>query len=422
MKKFYLILLSLSVLLFSGCSKGVNALNPFQEEKKVYGFSFINGTVVEVFGNNVIIEIEDRDVVVGNSYEDKLTNKIIKSSMLIPGMKTFIGKETAYVKDVRINQITFSLDKTNLSKDQSVKIFIPKKTIAIMDFSLIGMSSSTMNKFAMEDMTTKMVQSGQYVVVERNKIDTILKEHKLADSGLMDKKSASKIGKLVSANIILTGSFAKKSNQWNVNLRLVDVSTGIIISAINDKIDLSEFRPKQSLDSSNITITFEDNQFTNHWLKNILNKKGAKSKISIDSSNGANQTNKSYKIDYFFPKQKSISVFFNKRLRDVSSYQGIKFFAKSEGSTVLGLSVNDQNYDNAYINRWNTLINISSNWKEYKIPFNELVLSKLYERNNPGGDGKFDLDNIESIAFWVKGKFNTTNERKSMWIDEISFY
>ncbi len=422
MKRFYCIVLGLTVLLFSGCSKNVNALNPFQEAKKVYGFSFIKGTVIEVFGNNVIIEIEDRDVVVGDSYEDKLTNKIIKSSILITGMKTFIGKETAYVEDVRINQITFKLEKANLSQGQSVKIFIPKKTIAVMDFSLIGMSSSSMNKFAMEDMTTKLVQSGQYVVVEREKIDTILKEHKLADSGLMDKKSASKIGKLVSANIILTGSFAKKSNQWNVNLRLVDVSTGIIISAINDKINLDEFRPKQSLDNTNITITFEDDKFTNHWLKNILNKKGAKSKASIDSNNGANQTKKSYKLDCFFPKEKSTSVFFNKRLRDISNYQGIRFFAKSESSTTIGVTINDQNYDNAYINRWNTLINLSSTWREYKIPFNELVLSKLYERNNPGGDGKFDLDNVESIAFWIKGKFNTTNERKSIWIDEITFY
>lgn len=134
MKKIYLIILGLTILLFSGCSKNVNALNPFQETKKVYGFSFINGTVIEVFGNNIIIEIEDRDVVIGDSYEDKLTNKIIKISILITGMKTFIGKETAYVEDVRKNQITFKLEKTNLSSGQAVKIFIPKKTIAIMDF------------------------------------------------------------------------------------------------------------------------------------------------------------------------------------------------------------------------------------------------------------------------------------------------
>jgi len=419
MKKTYCILLSLTILLFSGCS---NNTNLFKQEKKVYGFSFIQGKVLETFGDKVIIEIEEKDVVLGDSYEDKLTNKIIKNSLLITGMKTYIGKETAFIEDVRKNQITFNLNNSSLENGQTVKIFLPKKTIAVMDFSLIGMSSSSMNKFAMENMTTKLVQSGQYVVVERTKLDTILKEHKLADSGILDKNSASKIGKLASANLILTGSFAKKSTQWNVNLRLVDISTGIIISAINDKIDLAEFRPKQLLDSTNINESFEQNKLTKGWIKNVINKMGAKSKSKIDTSMGANGTKQSLKINYFLPKEKSISVFFNKRLRDLSSYSGIKFFAKADKYTTLSVSVHDQNFDNAFINRWNTLINISSQWREYKVPFNELVLNRRYANKFSGGDGVFDLDNVESISFALSGRINTKNERKSIWLDEITFY
>lgn len=422
MNKFYLIIVSLITILFTGCSNVSNGLNPFQETKKVYGFSFIQGKVLEVFGDKVIIEIEDKDVVIGNSYEDKLTNKIIKNSLLITGMKTYIGKETAYIEDVRKNQITFKLEQTSLSSEDVVKIYIPKKTIAIMDFSLIGMSHSGINKFAMEDMTTKLVQSGQYIVVERAKLDTVLKEHKLADSGLMNKESSSKIGKLVAANLILTGSFAKQNKVWNVNLRLVDVSSGIIISAINDKIDVSEFRPKQALDNAKINETFETKKQGQGWVNNMVNKWGARSKSSIDNQDGANGTQKSLKINYFLPKEKSKAIFVNMRMRDLSAFKGIRFFAKAKNSATISLSVHDQNYDDSSVNRWNTLLNISSQWREYKISFAELVLNRFYAKNFPGGDGKFDLDNVESIAFVLPGRMNDKNQNGTVWLDEISFY
>lgn len=397
-------------------------MSPWAKEQKVYGFSFIEGNVVEVFANKVIVQLDDKDVVQGDAYEDKLTNKIIKQSMFISGMKTSLGKENAIVEDVRGNQITFNLKSSKLNSGDSVKIYIPKKTIAIMDFSLIGMENSGINKFAMEDMTTRMVQSGQYVVVEREKLNAILKEQQLADSGLLNESSSSKIGKLLSADIILTGSFAKQGNRWNVNLRLVDVTTGVILSAINEKISGDEFRVKQSKDSSNITEDFEDSQLSIGWIKNVLNKSGSKSKGTIDNTTGANGTKGSYKIEYKLKKQKSAVVFVNRRLRDISKYTGIKFYAKASKDTTLAVNIHDLNYDDAYLNRWKSVVSVGSQWKEFKLPFNNMSLGKNHAQNNPGGDGTFDRDNIHNIAFGIGGKANPMDEKINFWIDEISFY
>ncbi len=422
MRSIGLLVIGIAVLFLGGCGPSSPGISPWAKEKKVYGFSFIDGEVVESFGNKVIVKIDNKDIVVGDSYEDKLTNKIIKRSLFITGLKTNIGKTKAVVSDVRGEQVTFDVTDGVFVSGQEVKIFLPKKTIAVMDFSLSGMANKDIEKFAMEDMTTKLVQSGQYIVVEREKLDSILKEQELADSGLLDEGSATKIGKLVAADVILTGSFAKQGGSWKVNLRLVDVETGIIISAINDRISADEFRPKQSKDSSNITEDFEDDKLSKGWLITPINKKGAKSASMIDTTTSANGTKGSLKVDFSLKKDKSVVAIVNKRFRDLSKYRGIRFYAKASEYTNLAVNVHDQNYDGAEVNRWNTLVSLRTEWKEYVIPFDELSLAKNHARNNPGGDGVFDLDNIESIVLAVAGKANIKNKTISFWIDEIKLY
>jgi len=337
-------------------------------------------------------------------------------------METNIGNQKAKVIDVRANQVTFKVKNPKFKSQDSIKIYIPKKTIAVMDFSLLGMTNSSIKQMAMEDMTTKLVQSGQYIVVERAKLDTILKEQKLATSGLLEESAASKIGKLVSADIILTGSFAKRGDKWNVNLRLIDVATGIIISAINEQISIEQFHPKQSKDNTNITEDFEDETLSKGWLKTLVNKNGAKSKSSIDKTVGANGTLHSYKIDYFLTRDNSITAFINKRSRNLSKYTGVRFYAKSSSTTTLAFVLFDKNYNDGNSNKWFNPVSVDKEWKEYKIPFSELMLDRYFARQNPGGDGVLDLDAVDGISFGLKGKVNIKNEWNSIWIDEINLY
>lgn len=379
-KLYYATALSLGLIL-SGCGPSNPGVSPFAKKERVYGFSFIEGTVVENFGNKVIVQIDGKDVVVGDPYESKLTNKIIKSSLFIKDMDTNIGKYTAKVEDVRGSQVTFTFAKESMFQaNEKVKIFIPKKTIAIMDFSLIGSSSSNIEKFALEDMTTKMVQSGQYTVVERSKLDTILKEQELIDSGMLDERDMSKIGKLVAADVILTGSFTKKQNKWKVNLRLVDVETGIILSAINDTISGEEFRPKQLNDTKNITEDFEDENYSSGWIKRIVEKNKAKAQGIRDTTTGANGSSSSLKNKGSSKKRESAAVFLNKKYRDVSQFTGIRFFAKSNKSASITFNMHDKNYNSEDVNRWNSIVSVSKQWKEYKIPFDELQLGKNYAK------------------------------------------
>lgn len=408
----------LYVILLSGCGQD----QIVQKSTNIHGFSFIDGKVVENIGDKVVVEIANKEIVEGNSYIDKLANSIMKNSLFVIGMQTKIGTEQATITDIRGRQITFSLNDSKLEANQIIKIFIPKKTIAVMDFSLIGIENNTMNKFAMEDMTTKLVQSGQYLVVERTKLNSVLEEHKLADSGLLDEKSSSQLGKLVSADIILTGTFSKRGSNWIVNLRLVDVKTGIILTAINETISSSDFRWEQQKDISSIKEDFEDDELGLGWNINVANEKGSTSSGKIDNDIGANGTTRSYKIDYKFSDNNGAMEFQNKRLRDVSAYRGISFYAKANKVTTIRACAKDKNFNDTHENKWITPVNVGLNWKKYEISFDGMAIGSQYAIQNQGGDGKLDLDNIVKIMIEIRAKENGVNTENSVWIDEITFY
>ncbi len=127
-------------------------------------------------------------------------------------------------------------------------------------------------------------------------------------------------------------------------------------------------------------------------------------------------------IDYFFKTEKSSAILLNRRLRDASAYQGIKFYAKATIPTTIVTLLFDQNFEDTNNNKWLNPRTVYSTWKEYKIPFSEFIIAGGYENVAPGGDGALDLDNIEKIGLAIPGKINARNEKATIWIDEITLY
>jgi len=68
-------------------------------------------------------------------------------------------------------------------------------------------------------------------VIERAKLEEILEEQKLNNSSKFDSKTASKIGKLLGVEHIMTGSFFELMGRLRIDARLIDVETGKIIKS-----------------------------------------------------------------------------------------------------------------------------------------------------------------------------------------------
>lgn len=112
-----------------------------------------------------------------------------------------------------------------------------KIKIAVLDFQLQG------DKFANDDMggivaewfITAMVNAGRFDIVERSLLQKILSEQKLIMTGMVDTGSATQLGKLLGAKVIITGSVMRLGEVFEINARMIDVESTSIISAEHEK-------------------------------------------------------------------------------------------------------------------------------------------------------------------------------------------
>ena len=107
----------------------------------------------------------------------------------------------------------------------------------------------------MADMlTTELVKSGKYVVIERQEISRIIEEQRMGQSGLITAESAAQVGKLLGVELVIIGALTEygmtkggtgvrvkgirvgvKSQKATVGIdvRMINTSTGVILAAEN---------------------------------------------------------------------------------------------------------------------------------------------------------------------------------------------
>ncbi len=127
-----------------------------------------------------------------------------------------------------------------------------KVRIAVVDFG----NNSTWNHWgprlgeaAANELATQLVQSGDFSVIERSRLEAIMAEQRLGQSGAVDASTAAEVGKLLGVQAIVTGavtsfsidqtgggigpfqaSFGEAESQLDV--RLVNTTTGEIMMAV----------------------------------------------------------------------------------------------------------------------------------------------------------------------------------------------
>ena len=96
-----------------------------------------------------------------------------------------------------------------------------RKRIAVLDFDFASTSGTGFYygwlgigpaKGVSDLLTNALVKDGTYIVLERSKIEQILKEQNLGASGRIDPSSAAQIGKLLGADAVVIGTIS----QFNV--------------------------------------------------------------------------------------------------------------------------------------------------------------------------------------------------------------
>lgn len=106
-------------------------------------------------------------------------------------------------------------------------------TMVVMDVRPSG-TGGTQDRDYLVNMLTQVLQTGGGVqIVERELLEKLLEELKLSSSSLADPETALRLGKVLSARIIITGSIMADAKGQTVLLRLVDTETTAVKKVVS---------------------------------------------------------------------------------------------------------------------------------------------------------------------------------------------
>jgi TolB-like protein len=119
------------------------------------------------------------------------------------------------------------------AKADSFKNEKSKIKIGIIEFQSLNEEAKKdiLGKVFSEVLTTSFVNSNAFKIIEREQLEKVLKELQLTQTGIIDTAYAKQIGKMLGADAILTGTVIKFGNDLRVDARIIDVESGLILTA-----------------------------------------------------------------------------------------------------------------------------------------------------------------------------------------------
>ena len=109
------------------------------------------------------------------------------------------------------------------------------KTVAVFDFQNDSLSSNEVSTL-MDRLRTDIAQVSDFIVVERHRINDILKEQKIQTNSCFGK-CAIEVGKLLGATNVVCGNIGRISLTYTISAIMIDAQTGEIVRSIRYRSD-----------------------------------------------------------------------------------------------------------------------------------------------------------------------------------------
>ena len=130
-----------------------------------------------------------------------------------------------FVSDVLVDSIV--KDLTIQFKDRAIS------RVAVLDFTQDS-GTTKLSLSISEQLKLQLANRNRSIeIVERNYIDRILEEQRLGLNPLFDETKAVDIGKLVSADAIVTGVLSDESGDVRCNVKIIKVETGVLLGGVS---------------------------------------------------------------------------------------------------------------------------------------------------------------------------------------------
>ena len=145
---------------------------------------------------------------------------------------------------VMITSLVFSLFACNISGayEREIKglstslaesiVTSGRKSVAVVDFTDLQGNVTELGRFLAEEFSVALSESGKsFEVVDRTYLKTLLKEHELGQTGLIDPKTAQKLGEIAGVQGLITGTLTPFGDSIRVSVKVLDTTTAKVIGA-----------------------------------------------------------------------------------------------------------------------------------------------------------------------------------------------
>ncbi len=107
-------------------------------------------------------------------------------------------------------------------------------TIGVLYFDYAGKNAelAPLSKGLAQMLISDLAAVDTVQVVERERLQAVLDEQKLSQSGKIDGRTAARIGKLLGARYLVLGSYFDALGAFRADARMVDVETGQIVKSV----------------------------------------------------------------------------------------------------------------------------------------------------------------------------------------------
>ncbi|HDR05937.1 MAG TPA: DUF2380 domain-containing protein [Candidatus Marinimicrobia bacterium] len=121
--------------------------------------------------------------------------------------------------------------------NSSLDLFIDEKIqpIAVINFEANGFSDYEA-KIIANRIASLLIQSNQFTVLERAKMDDILKEQEFQLTDCTSNECVVEVGQLLGVQLMLAGSIGRFGNLNTIEKRIIDVQTGKIVRSASQEI------------------------------------------------------------------------------------------------------------------------------------------------------------------------------------------
>ena len=147
---------------------------------------------------------------------------ILLTASLLVSMPTTVSAQNDFDQTIR-----------SLSVELAEKLTANgKQTVAVANFTDLQGNDTELGQFLAEEFSIALTEaSNGFSVVDRSRINFLLKEEGLTVSGLVDPKAAVKLGKVAGIQTLLTGVITPYGDNVRLSVKVLDLEAATIVAA-----------------------------------------------------------------------------------------------------------------------------------------------------------------------------------------------